>query len=75
MSNAPDDAQRSARHDLDHIDWRMHHVSVGDSPGDFTPVRRPVHHEEEQSPLDALWELLSGGEPGRQRPEPEREAG
>jgi hypothetical protein len=72
------DTQRdeaAARHDLDHIDWTAHHIGLAHSPGDFTPVRRPGHHEEEHSPLGALWELLSGGVPERQRPEPEREAG
>jgi hypothetical protein len=63
------DAKRDeavARHDLDHMDWTHHHVSLGDSRGDFTPVRRPGHHEEEHSPLDALRELLSGGVPERE---------
>jgi hypothetical protein len=39
-------------------DWRHHHVILPGSPGDFTPVREPGHHEEENSPLDALLALL-----------------
>jgi hypothetical protein len=72
------DTQRdeaTARHDLDHMGWECHHISLGDSRGDFTPVRRPVHHEEEHGPLDGLLELLSGAMPERQRSEPEIEAG
>jgi hypothetical protein len=67
--------EAAARHDLAHIDWTAHHIGVADSPGDFTPVRRDAHQEEEQSPLDLLWELLGGAVPERQRTAPELEAG
>ena len=27
-------------------DWRLHHISLPEGPGDFTPVRRDAHQEE-----------------------------
>jgi hypothetical protein len=59
-------------------DWRLHHISLPDGPGDFTPVRRDAHQEDQHSAFDVLLGLLAGVVPGlpeRQRDEPEREAG
>jgi hypothetical protein len=58
-------------------DWRLHHISLPEGPGDFTPVRRDAHQEDEHSALDALLDLLAGWVPGgpEQDSEPEREAG
>jgi hypothetical protein len=60
-------------------DWRWHHISLPEGPGDFTPVKRPDYHEETITPLDALWELLGVQAAGifgeRGLPELEAEAG
>jgi hypothetical protein len=58
-------------------DWRLHHISLPEGPGDFTPVRRDAHQEEEHSALDAALDLLAGLVPGlpEKHAETEREAG
>ena len=43
-------------------DWRLHHISLPEGPGDFTPVRRDAHQEEEHSAFDVVLDLL--GRPG-----------
>jgi hypothetical protein len=64
--------------DAHESDWRLHHISLPASPGDFTPVRRPGYHEEEHSVAETLAEVLTAlisGSSGTRPGEPEREAG
>lgn len=61
-------------------DWRLHHISLPEGPGDFTPVRRDAHQEEEHSAFDVVLDLLGGLVPGlpekeREHAEADREAG
>lgn len=59
-------------------DWRLHHISLPEGPGDFTPVRRDAHQEDEHHVFDAVWEALTGlvtGQPSREAEQADREAG
>ena len=77
MSNAMDDAERAARHDLAHMDWRFHHISLPEMRGDFTKVRRDEQQEARHSALEFVLEVLglADGRPGAEAEPPDREAG
>jgi len=67
-----------AGHEVHPGDWRLHHISLPEGPGDFTPVRRDAHQEEERSAFDAVLDLLAGlagGRLGAEAGQPDREAG
>jgi hypothetical protein len=46
----------------------LHHISLPEGPGYFTPVRRDGQQEEHESQLDAALGLLAGLAPGRTPP-------
>jgi hypothetical protein len=53
-------------------DWRVHHISLPEGPGDFTSIRRDAHQEEAHGALEGMWDLLSGLMTGESGPEHEQ---